>query len=148
MRALALMLALLPGVAVAEPKGDLAAFDACVLGILEANADNFMAPVMAPITCGDRHVPVRQSCTVVDYMLLERRPDCEARDLAFWQAEVARLEAEALADGRGGVSSLLAIGLERCAAETAEGPEREACLRETYWREAMGFQSALAQVGR
>lgn len=138
MRALAVLcLSLCPVMAWAEPAGDWPAFDACVAEMMADNADNFLAPAVVPALCGDRYVAMRQSCSVVEYMLLESRAECTDRDLAFWQAEVARLEAEALAEGRGGVSGLLAQGLERCA-DTDGGP---GCLLELYWREAMGFQA-------
>lgn len=148
LRILMVLCALWPVAAVADLRGDLVAFDACVVEMVEEPADTFVADVIGPIICGELHVPMRQSCTVVEYMLLASRQDCEAADLAFWQAEVDRLEAEALADGRGGVGTLLAIGLAQCEIETVEGPEREACLSGVYWREALAFQWALAQVGR
>lgn len=143
-----LALTLLPSGVFADTRGDLTAFDACVLQFLAANADNVMASMVAPIDCGVRHIPMRQSCTMVEYMVLDKRLNCETADLVFWQGEVARLEAEALADGRSGQSTLLAIGVDRCAETAADPKERETCLTTTYWREAMGFQSALAQVGR
>lgn len=139
-------LALWPLGAWAEITGAPAEFDACVLEMLADNADNFTAPMVAPVICGEAYYPIRQSCTVVEYMLFDKRSACAAQDLAFWQAEVAARTAAALADGREGTGSMHDSGLARCADEIEAGPERVTCETEVYWRTTMYFLSADAQI--
>ena len=126
----------------ADIKGDVTAFEVCFLQLMVDNIDNPLAAISGPIICGERHVPMRQTCDLIGYMTLDSRTTCKADDLAFWQAQVATREALALADGRGGVGFLYDQGLERCEEVTAEGTDPTDCLIEINWRTTMEFLSA------
>ncbi len=143
---LAYALICLPTLTMAEVKGDLDAFSSCVLDIMQDNQENFMAPVMAPIMCGERHVPLRQACAWPEYLILADRIACQSQDYAFWKNELERLEALAEAEGRGGRGELFASGKQRCDAEQADDDTRFICETELMWRTAMEFLSAQAQV--
>ncbi len=136
----------LPIGAAAEINGDHAAFASCIVELLQQNEDNFMAPMVLPIICGERHVPVRQSCAWPEYLPLDSRAVCMTQDHAFWRDQMSRLEADALADGRGGSGGLYDAGLERCDFDHEDADDRMNCETELFWRTSMEFMSAQAQV--
>lgn len=123
-------------------QGDVTAFEACFIQLLLDNPDNPMLDVMGPIVCGERHVPMGQTCDALGYMLFDRREACKRDDLVFWQGQVETRAADAIEDGRSGVGVLHLSGLERCNEEIAEGPERLDCEIEINWRTSMEFIAA------
>ena len=124
------------------PQGDITAFETCFIQMMIDNPDNPMVGVSGPVICGERTIPMGQTCDPLDYLLFERRAVCKPADLEFWQAQVAARETHALSDGREGIGVLHRQGLERCAADVPEGDDRRDCLIEIYWRTAMTFIAA------
>lgn len=122
--------------------GDIPAFEVCFLQLLVDNIDNPLAAIGGPLICGERHVPMRQSCEFVRYLTLDSRTACKADDLAFWQAQVAAREALAMADGRSGAGFLYDQGMTRCEEVAAEGTDPVDCLIEIHWRTTMEFLAA------
>ncbi|WP_161594541.1 hypothetical protein [Marimonas lutisalis] len=58
---MALAAMLVAPAAQAKIAGDIPPFKACATDLLKDNEGNLMAPLMAPVICGERHVPMRQS---------------------------------------------------------------------------------------
>ena len=143
--AAAAVLTLAPQPASAEFEGDITAYTDCVIMLLTEHADNFMAPMIVPIICGERHIPIRQSCGFAGYLLPDERERCWTEDLALWQAEVATRDEAALSEVREVVGSLHSAGLERCLEEYGDGPDRVSCETKTYWGTTMYFLLADAQ---
>lgn len=142
----ATLLLILNGPALAQGsaplRGDVAAFEACFIQLMLDNPDNPVLSVMGPIVCGERHIPMGQTCEVLDYLLFERRTACKPDDLAFWQAQVDTRAAAAIADGRAGVGDLHSSGLERCTELEAAGDDPLDCQIEINWRTSMEFIAA------
>ncbi|SMX32614.1 hypothetical protein [Octadecabacter ascidiaceicola] len=124
------------------PQEDVTGFEACFIQLMIDNPDNAMLEVMGPIVCGERHVPMGQSCDALGYMLFDRREACKQDDLVFWQAQVETRAAAAVEEGRSGVGMLHLSGLQRCQEELDEGPERLDCKIEINWRTSMEFIAA------
>lgn len=143
---LALALGLWSGAALAqtpaELDGDVTGFEVCFLQLMVDNIDNPLAALGGPLICGERHVPMRQTCNLIGYMTLDSHTACKADDLAFWQAQVTAREALAIADGRGGAGFLYDQGLKRCDEVAAEGNDPIDCLIEIHWRTTMEFLAA------
>lgn len=131
----------------AQVQGDVTAFEVCFLNLMIDNTDNPIAGLAGPVICGERHVPMRQSCSFVEYIPLESRTDCKARDLAFWREQVAVREAVAQAEGRSGVGDLHRSGLIRCDSLEAEGRDATDCRIEINWRTTMEFLASDLMVG-
>ena len=123
-------------------QGDEIGFETCFIQLLIDNPVNPMLEVMGPIVCGERHIPMGQTCDALGYMLFDRREACKQDDLAFWQAQVETRASVAIEEGRTGVGTSYASGLERCTEEVADGPERLDCEIEVNWRTSMEFMAA------
>lgn len=123
-------------------QGDVNAFETCFIQLMIDNPDNPMLDVFGPIVCGERHVPMGQTCDAIGYVLFDRRAQCKADDLAFWQEQVSTRSAAMVAKGRIGTGSLYDSGLERCGEIEAEGDDPIDCLIEMNWREVMSFLAA------
>lgn len=126
----------------ADLRGDVPGFEVCFLQLMVDNAGNPLAEVSGPFLCGERHIPLRQTCDLVGYLTLDSRNACKADDLVFWQAQVATRAALAIADGRSGVGVLHDEGLARCAQLAAGGTDPVDCLTEINWRTTMEFLAA------
>ncbi|AKS46622.1 hypothetical protein SAMN05444287_1739 [Octadecabacter temperatus] len=124
------------------PQEDVTGFEACFIQLMIDNPDNAMLEVMGPIVCGERHVPMGQSCDALGYVLFDRRDACKQDDLVFWQTQVETRAAAAVDAGRAGVGMLHLSGLERCQDEIDDGPERLECEIEINWRTSMEFIAA------
>ena len=148
MRVLAFAIAVIGGATAgyaeeaAPLQGDVTGFEACFIQLLLDNPSNPMLEMMGPIVCGERHIPMGQTCDALDYMLFERRSACKPDDLVFWQAQVEARAAAAIEDGRAGVGALYVTGLEHCHEEIEDGLERLDCEIEINWRTSMEFMAA------
>jgi hypothetical protein len=123
-------------------KGDITAFQACFIQLMIENPDNPMLDMIGPIVCGERHIPMTQSCDALGYMLLDRRAACKSEDLVFWQSQVARRAEATIAKGRNGAGGLYEDGLTLCDDVAAEGNDPIDCLIEIHWRTALEFVAA------
>ncbi len=136
----------LPAAAFAQasdlPRGDITAFEACFIQLMLDNPDNPMVGMTGPILCGERNIPMGQSCDTLDYLLFDRRKVCKTDDLAFWQRQVDTRAAASVADGREGVGGLHESGLAHCAEVEAAGSDPTDCLIEIHWRTSMEFIAA------
>ena len=123
------------GPVLAEPSAeDWAGFEACVAESYAAQSDNPMAAMGVPILCGDRHIPIPQTCSMIARMTSPKA--CHEKDHAFWKAAFEAVLPE------GGMeaippASMFASGMKRCAEQAEEGIARVACETELYWREVM-----------
>jgi len=123
-------------------RGDVTAFETCFIQLLLDNPDNFMTEMIGPAICGERHIPMGQTCDALGYMLFDRRSACKRDDLVFWQAQVDLRTAAAIADGRSGVGAMYTDGLERCDEVAGAGNDPLSCLIELHWRTALEFIAA------
>lgn len=126
----------------ADLNGDVIGFETCFIQMMIDNPDNPMLEFMGPVICGERHIPMQQSCNFLDYMLFEKRDACKHDDLAIWQAQVNNREAAAIADGRLGLGAMHQSGLDRCNEESEGGIARLDCEIEINWRSTMEFMAA------
>ncbi|HCP81513.1 MAG TPA: hypothetical protein DIT67_07920 [Octadecabacter sp.] len=125
-----------------ELDGDIVGFETCFIQMMIDNPGNPMLEVMGPIVCGERHIPMGQTCDALGYMLFDRREACKQDDLVFWQAQVETRASAAVEKGRTGVGTLYQSGLERCVEEIADEAERLDCEIEISWRTSMEFMAA------
>jgi hypothetical protein len=123
-------------------KGDTNAFEVCFVQLMIENPDNSTLDLIGPILCGERHIPMGQTCDAMGYMLFDRRPVCHAEDLVFWQTQVTRRADAAIAEGRTGTGGLYGEGLTLCEEVAAAGDDPVNCLIEIHWRTALEFVAA------
>jgi hypothetical protein len=126
----------------ASLKGDITAFEACFIQLMIENPDNPMLDMIGPIVCGERHIPMTQSCDALGYMLFDRRAVCKSDDLVFWQSQVTHRAEAAIATGRNGTGGLYDDGLTLCDDVAAAGDDPIDCLIEIHWRTALEFVAA------
>ena len=122
-------------------QGDVTAFETCFIQLLLDNQENPMLGVMGPILCGERNIPMGQTCDAMGYMLFDRREACKQDDLVFWQAQVEIRAAAAIVDGRGGVGITHDSGIAGCDEVSADGGDPLDCLIEINWRTTMEFMA-------
>jgi hypothetical protein len=101
-----------------------------------------MLDMIGPIVCGERHIPITQSCDALGYMLFDRRAVCKTDDLVFWQSQVTHRAEAAIAQGRNGTGGLYDDGLTLCDDVAAAGDDPIDCLIEIHWRTALEFVAA------
>ena len=123
-------------------KGDVIAFEACFLQMMIDNPGNPMLEIIGPAICGERNIPMGQTCDALGYMLFESRAGCNADDLAYWQAQVEERANAAIADGRNGLGMMHDSGLERCDEVEAAGEDPIKCRIEINWSSSMQFIAA------
>jgi hypothetical protein len=123
-------------------KGDITAFEACFIQLMIENPDNPMLDMIGPIVCGERFIPMTQSCDALGYMLFDRRAVCKSDDLVFWQSQVTHRAEAAIAKGRNGTGGLYDDGLTLCDDVAAAGDDPIDCLIEIHWRTALEFVAA------
>lgn len=127
---------------VALLKGDVLAFEACFIQLMIKKPDNSTLDMIGPIICGERHIPMGQSCDALGYMLFDRRAASHAEDLVFWQSHVSRRAEAAIAEGRNGTGGLYGDGLTLCEEVAAAGDDPVDCLIKIHWRTVLEFVAA------
>ncbi|MCG7624854.1 hypothetical protein [Epibacterium sp. Ofav1-8] len=129
------MMLLLSGPALAAPDAAaLTEFETCVAETFVSEQNNPFAGLGVPVICGERHIPIEQSCSLLKR--LASPVDCLDADHAYWKAEFeAILTTEGVEELAG--PSLFRSGRKRCAELSEEGVALRSCETEVYWREVV-----------
>ncbi len=123
-------------------KGDVTGVETCFLQLMIDNPDNPTLDRVGPIICGERHIPLGQTCDAVGYLLFDTRSVCKVDDLAFWQDQVNTRQVAALSEGRAGASFAYDEGLVQCDALEVGGEDPLDCRIELNWRTTLEFVAA------
>ncbi|PRZ48433.1 hypothetical protein [Tritonibacter scottomollicae] len=126
------MMLLLSGPALAAPDTvALTEFETCVAETFVSEQNNPFAKLGVPVICGERHIPIEQSCSLLKR--LASPVDCLDADHAYWKGEFeAILTTEGVEEPA--EPSLFRSGIERCAGTSEEGFALRGCEAEVYWR--------------